>query len=258
MRAIACLLTGFILALGVQVDSTWAGGGHFGFHSGHHGFIKHKSRTGRFLNSRIQKRMHSIMRQNRQDFLSRLDRRTPSQSTHNRFAPRTKKPEKTFTRPGVGKPIHKFGLKHKGHSRFGGHKFSRRGTFVPGVGFQPFVPIFVPAQPFGTVPGFGVFNQGFFPFSRGVTQSSELSDFERRIMEKTLGSQFRNTQPKWHGSSHAFSSVEGDTESGGKRDSGQPRRSHRELKRMKDGKLVFSDYGGRIVRDKQIGPENRR
>lgn len=255
-QTVLLLLAGFIVSLSGPVDPARAGGGGFGFKSGHHGVGAHQSRVGRGVLSQIPNRMHSIMRQNRQDFISRVNKHRPSTGVPQRFS---KSPEKTQEkkfdrRTGFGKPRHQFGLKRNKHRRFGPNRFARQGTFIPGFGVQQFVPIPLggPFHPFGFPPGFGVFRPGFLPFSTGITTGSTgRSDFQQRMFEKT-GIAFKNAP---HRTGQAFSGMQGNSH---QRVTPKPQHSHRELKRMKDGKLVFSDYGGRVVRDKKIGPEDRR
>lgn len=135
--------------------------------------------------------------------------------------------------------------------------FRRDGRFFPGVAGRQWAPAAVtgPFQPFVLTPGFGVFRPGFIPFSAGSTPFTGRSDFAQRMFEKTQSILFKRDLPR---TGHTFSSVEGSFKATDPHSARKPIRSHRDLKRMKGGKLVFSDYGGRIVRGLPVGPGKRR
>lgn len=278
------LLMGALAVTGWQVDFVEAGGARFGFQSSFSGKTGFQGRIGSgrvgsgkagFQSNlqrriRVQQGFHNNSRGfvNRRSGISPLRQRLDAHSRKmqkdlfdDRSGLQDRSGLEDRTRFGKRHPDFDLQRKRRGHSphsHFKGSGFDhprhRRFGKQP-RGWVPGLVLFSgPFRLFVLPPGFGVF-QPPFGVSINVTAFPGRSDFSQRILDKTQGIAFKNNfrdQNVWtHLDAEAF---------GGRddvRNKQSPPRSHRYLKRMKDGKKVFSDYGGRVVGHGKSGPQSR-
>ncbi|CAI2717270.1 hypothetical protein [Nitrospina watsonii] len=282
------LLMGALAVTGWQVGSVEAGGAQFGFQSSFSGKTGFQGRigSGRVGSGRVgfQSNLQRRIR-GQQGFHNNsrgsVNRRSGVSPLRQRLDAHTRKMQKNLfdnrsglqdrsgrddrsgfqdrTRFGKRHPDFDLQRKRRGHSPHGhfkgsGFQHPRHGGFgkqprgrVPGP-----VLFAGPFRRFVLPPGFGVF-QPLFGVSTNVTAFPGRSDFSQRILDKTQGiafkSNFRDQNAWTHLDAEAF---------GGRDDvlnKQSPPRSHHYLKRMKDGKQVFSDYGGRVIGHGKSGPQ---
>lgn len=135
-----------------------------------------------------------------------------------------------------------FGHRHPGRSPFSLRPFERRGFAGP-------FPFIGPFRPFVFSPGFGVLR---FPLgtTTNITAFPGRSDFAQRILDQTQGIGFKTRirdQNVWSNLDVGDFALKKEGPA-----TKTEHRSHHHLKRMKNGRKVFSDYGGRVIGGPQM------